>query len=151
MMIREFFSKDRNFVPESVITLQLVLAYLRLRGLEVSLIGCIGRHHVWGHSATGVYYKDNSEIAPQLMAVVPNWKQIDIISGWSCIQLGGSHKYFPNLDLQLNTFRWLYEAKARQAFREIRSGRRVAPVIVEPLFVPEKQYTIHVKHHDSID
>lgn len=86
------------------------------------------------------------------MAVVPNWvAKNNVISGWSCIQPGGTHKTFPNLELQLNTFRWLYEAKARQAFREIRSGRRVAPIIVEPLFVPEKQYTIHVKHHDSID
>lgn len=143
-MRKEFYSEDIRFIPECVLTTQQVLAYLKLRGLEVSLIGCIGRHHAWGYSATGVYYRGESPTTPELMAVIPKWEGRQL-RNWDCLQPGGKNSVFPYMDLQLNTFRWLYEAKARQAFREIRSGRRVAPVIVEPLFVPEKQHTIHVK------
>lgn len=139
-----FFMKNKNhyfIVSESIYTPQMVLAYLQSRGVIVVLLGGIGRSVQGGYSDTAVYYAD-AEGELEVMAVVSKGSE------WLCLNPEAKLEHFPMLETRLKTFRWLYEAKARQAFREIRSGRRVAPIIADPLFMPEKHQTIHVKDHD---
>lgn len=141
-----FFMSDNDqyfIIPESIYTPQMVLAYLQTRGVTVALIGGIGPSFQGSCSDTAVYYV-GTEGELEVMAVVGKGSE------WLCLKPEAKLEHFPMLETRLKTFRWLYEAKARQAFREIRSGRRVAPVITDPLFVPEKHQTIHVKDHDPI-